>query len=155
MQAHPGLSKQERKRVFLVIESRKLSAEASVHAAQNERLPVRAVVQVMLSEQDKLSKHMDWSGGMSPGVGRCVSKRGIVSSQEMEIRRLKEEVVMLERQCVRMERQIEKLLQKKKGYFSWKKLGFKATPVEEDAVAAEAAFRLNTPMQMKARLVDK
>ncbi|XP_057772939.1 root phototropism protein 3 [Salvia miltiorrhiza] len=124
LKAHPGLSKQERKRLCMLIESRKLSTEACLHASQNERLPVRAVIQVLLSEQDKLSRHIEWSGSLSPFVGpdmRCLSKREVMS-QQMEMKRLKEDVVMLQRQCTSMERQIQKLL-KKKGYFSWKKLG--------------------------------
>ncbi|KAL7140012.1 hypothetical protein ABFS83_09G092100 [Erythranthe nasuta] len=132
LKAHPGLTKQERKRVWGLIESRKLSAEASHHAAQNERLPVRAVIQVLLSEQNKIVKNIDWSGSLigarSPGMfgldgpARCVSKRETIA--QMEIKRLKEDVLVLQCQCMNMEKQIEKLLEKKKkGYiFSWKKL---------------------------------
>ncbi|KAI3455368.1 hypothetical protein Pfo_012031 [Paulownia fortunei] len=165
LKAHPGLSKQEKKGLCNLIDSRKLSAEASLHAAKNERLPVRAVIQVLLSEQTKLSKHIDWSGSLggtrSPGIGldvpvRCLSKREMIT-QQMEIKRLKEDVLRLESQCMNMERQIEKLLEKKKGYFSWKKLGipvFKANKIGEvGGDAGEAAVGLKTPMEMKARLV--
>ncbi|KAL0319184.1 UNVERIFIED_CONTAM: Root phototropism protein 3 [Sesamum angustifolium] len=51
LKAHPGLTKQDRKRLCTLIDSRKLSAEASLHAARNERLPVRAVIQVPLSNK--------------------------------------------------------------------------------------------------------
>lgn len=134
LKAHPGLSKQDRKRLFYLIDSRKLSQEASLHAAQNERLPVRAVIQVLLSEQVKLSKHViDWSGSLigacSPGMGldfpaRSLSKREMIM-QNMEIKRLKEDVLRLQSQCMNMEKQIDKLLLKKKGFFrgfvTWKK----------------------------------
>ncbi|GFP96785.1 BTB/POZ domain-containing protein at5g48800 [Phtheirospermum japonicum] len=130
LKAHPALSKQDRKRVFNLIDSRKLSTDASLHAAQNERLPVRAVIQVLLSEQNKLSKHIDWSGSLrSPVIGldgptptRCLSKREVNTPQRMEIRRLKEDVLRLQSQCMKMEKQIEKLLEKKKGFFSWKRI---------------------------------
>ncbi|XP_047959615.1 coleoptile phototropism protein 1 [Salvia hispanica] len=147
IKAHPGLSKQERKNLCMLMESRKLSTEACLHAAQNERLPVRAVIRVLLSEQDKLSKHMDWSGSLrSPGVGlaapaRCLSKREV--RQQIEIRRLKEDVAILQGQCLIMERQIEKLLEKKKGYFSWKRLGgtvFKASKIGETVAGASSPF---------------
>ncbi|XP_075512603.1 root phototropism protein 3-like [Primulina tabacum] len=135
LKAHPGVSKQDRTRLCSLIDSRKLSSEASLHAAQNERLPVRAVIQVLLSEQSKVTRHMEWSGSLSvarsPGIpglelpARCLSKREM-NVQQMEIKRLKEDVLRLQSQCMAMERQIEKMLEKKKqgGYFSWKKLGF-------------------------------
>ncbi|KAE8665502.1 hypothetical protein F3Y22_tig00112611pilonHSYRG00012 [Hibiscus syriacus] len=56
---------QERKVLCRLIDCQKLSPEASLHAAQNERLPVRAVNQVMFSEQTKLNRHVDWSGSFS------------------------------------------------------------------------------------------
>ncbi|KAL3633004.1 hypothetical protein CASFOL_025988 [Castilleja foliolosa] len=132
LKAHPSLSKQDRKRLFNLIDSRKLSTDASLHAAQNERLPVRAVIQVLLSEQNKLSKHIDWSGSLnglrSPLTGlegpttRCLSKREANTPQRMEIRRLKEDLLRLQSQCMKMEKQIEMLLEKNKGFFSWKRI---------------------------------
>ncbi|XP_071691647.1 root phototropism protein 3-like [Rutidosis leptorrhynchoides] len=55
LQAHPMLSEYQRKRICGVMNCQKLSMDACTHAAQNERLPVRVVVQVILSEQIKLS----------------------------------------------------------------------------------------------------
>ncbi|KAL0342059.1 UNVERIFIED_CONTAM: Coleoptile phototropism protein 1 [Sesamum calycinum] len=130
LKAHPGLTKQDRKRLCTLIDSRKLSADASLHAARNERLPVRAVIQVLLSEQTKLSKQVDWSGPLSsvrsPAVGpegpaRCMSRREMVA-QQMEIKRLKEDVLRLQSQCMKMEGVIEQMLEKKKGSSRWKKL---------------------------------
>ncbi|PWA99690.1 BTB/POZ fold [Artemisia annua] len=55
LKAHPLLSEHERRRLCRVMDCQKLSTDACTHAAQNERLPVRTVVQVILSEQIKLS----------------------------------------------------------------------------------------------------
>uniref|UniRef100_A0A2P2LY16 Root phototropism protein 3 n=1 Tax=Rhizophora mucronata TaxID=61149 RepID=A0A2P2LY16_RHIMU len=55
LKAHPMLSEHERKRLCRVIDCQKLSMEACMHAAQNERLPLRVVVQVLFSEQVKIS----------------------------------------------------------------------------------------------------
>lgn len=55
MQAHPTLSEHERKRLCCVMDCQKLSVDACMHAAQNERLPLRVVVQVLFSEQVKIS----------------------------------------------------------------------------------------------------
>ncbi|XP_034695394.1 coleoptile phototropism protein 1 [Vitis riparia] len=171
LKAHPGVSKQDRKVLCRIIDSRKLSPEASFHAAHNERLPVRAVIQVLLSEQTKLTRQLDWSGSFSgtrspkPGVlehpSRCPSKREI-SSQQAEIRRLREEVRRLQGQCSAMQGQIERLLEKKKGLFKWKKLvmpSFRSTGVDAGSIGekiqgreegeGEAAFGQQTPLDFK------
>ncbi|KAF6165570.1 hypothetical protein GIB67_006460 [Kingdonia uniflora] len=56
LKAHPTLSEHERKRLCRVMDCQKLSIDACMHAAQNERLPLRVVVQVLFSEQVKISK---------------------------------------------------------------------------------------------------
>jgi hypothetical protein len=112
MQAHPQASKEERRSLCRVIDARKLSAEAAAHAVQNDRLPVRCVVQVLFSEHgSKLSRLADWSGSFrslqsrSPAAldissaaaaaARCPSKREVVS-QHHEMRRLREDVARLQ-----------------------------------------------------------
>ncbi|XP_077213319.1 phototropic-responsive NPH3 family protein [Tasmannia lanceolata] len=55
LKAHPTLSEHERKRLCRVMDCQKLSIDACMHAAQNERLPLRVVVQVIFSEQIKIS----------------------------------------------------------------------------------------------------
>lgn len=55
VQAHPSLTEHERKRLCRVMDCQKLSIDACMHAAQNERLPLRVVVQVLFSEQVKIS----------------------------------------------------------------------------------------------------
>lgn len=55
LKAHPTLSEHERKRICRVMDCQKLSIDACMHAAQNERLPLRVVVQVLFSEQVKIS----------------------------------------------------------------------------------------------------
>ncbi|KFK38904.1 hypothetical protein AALP_AA3G175900 [Arabis alpina] len=144
LKAHPTVLKQERKEICRLIDSRKLSPEAALHAAQNDRLPVRAIIRVLFNEQTKLSRHMDWSGSSicsttrSPtnpsgshyfdaGSGaRCLSKREM-NVQQAEIRRLREDVVRLQSECGAMHLQLERLMEKKssgsKGFFRWKRLG--------------------------------
>jgi len=45
------LTKAERKKICGLMDVKKLTVEASMHAAQNERLPLRVVVQVLYFEQ--------------------------------------------------------------------------------------------------------
>src|SRR4051812_17279289 len=55
VQEHPSLSKSEKKRLCGLMDCKKLTAEASSHAVQNERLPLRLVVQVLFFEQVRTS----------------------------------------------------------------------------------------------------
>eukprot|EP00268_Persea_americana_P045967 TRINITY_DN4712_c0_g3_i1.p1 TRINITY_DN4712_c0_g3~~TRINITY_DN4712_c0_g3_i1.p1 ORF type:complete len:636 (+),score=113.79 TRINITY_DN4712_c0_g3_i1:291-2198(+) len=49
--AHPWLSEDDREQLFSVINCQKLSLDACAHASQNERLPLRVVLQVLFFEQ--------------------------------------------------------------------------------------------------------
>ncbi|KNA12490.1 hypothetical protein SOVF_125210 [Spinacia oleracea] len=51
LKTHLELTKSERKRLCRVLDCKKLSMEACMHAAQNELLPLRVVVQVLFFEQ--------------------------------------------------------------------------------------------------------
>ncbi|XP_047341583.1 BTB/POZ domain-containing protein NPY1 [Impatiens glandulifera] len=55
LKEHPNVTKAERKKVSSLMDVKKLTAEASAHAAQNERLPLRVVVQVLFFEQVRTS----------------------------------------------------------------------------------------------------
>ncbi|KAL6897821.1 hypothetical protein ACP4OV_006780 [Aristida adscensionis] len=102
---HPRASKEERRSLCRLIDARKLSAEAAAHAVQNDRLPVRCLVQVLF-----LSDHggaggqpithrrlADWSGlggggsfrdpQSAAGSARCPLKREVLA-QHHELRRL-------------------------------------------------------------------
>ncbi|KAI4970840.1 hypothetical protein ZWY2020_001754 [Hordeum vulgare] len=51
LKMHPNLSKVEKRRISSLMDVKKLSKEASIHAAQNDRLPLRVVLQVLFFEQ--------------------------------------------------------------------------------------------------------
>ncbi|XP_050206191.1 BTB/POZ domain-containing protein At1g67900 [Mercurialis annua] len=51
LKTHPDLNKTERKRLCRTLDCKKLTVEACMHAAQNELLPLRVVVQVLFFEQ--------------------------------------------------------------------------------------------------------
>ncbi|RRT69592.1 hypothetical protein B296_00037248 [Ensete ventricosum] len=50
---HPELDKNARKQLCRILDCKKLSVEACMHAAQNELLPLRVVVQVLFFEQSR------------------------------------------------------------------------------------------------------
>ncbi|KAJ7982471.1 BTB/POZ domain-containing protein [Quillaja saponaria] len=54
LKAHPWLTDSEREQLCRLMNCQKLSLEASAHAAQNERLPLRVIVQVLFFEQLRL-----------------------------------------------------------------------------------------------------
>uniref|UniRef100_A0ACD5U7A9 Uncharacterized protein n=1 Tax=Avena sativa TaxID=4498 RepID=A0ACD5U7A9_AVESA len=126
LKAHPQASKEERRSLCRVIDARKLSAEAAAHAVQNDRLPVRCVVQVLFSEHgSRLSRLADWSGSfrsldLSSSAARCPSKREVVS-QHHELRRLREDVARLQVQCHALQAQVERLGsdRRRRGLFKW------------------------------------
>ncbi|CAM0875901.1 unnamed protein product [Alopecurus aequalis] len=55
LKEHSSLSKSEKKRLCGLMDCKKLSQEACMHAVQNERLPLRVVVQVLFFEQVRAS----------------------------------------------------------------------------------------------------
>ncbi|KAJ0249260.1 Non-phototropic hypocotyl protein [Hirschfeldia incana] len=119
LKAHPQVMKQERKELCRLIDSRKLSPEAALHAAQNDRLPVRSIIRVLFTEQTKVSRHIDWSPSGShysePGSGpQCLSKREM-NVQQAEIKRLRDDVLRLQSECGAMHMQLERLMEKKSG----------------------------------------
>lgn len=54
LKAHPWITEADREKICGVMDCQKLTLEACTHAAQNERLPLRAVVQVLFFEQLQL-----------------------------------------------------------------------------------------------------
>ncbi|XP_057722772.1 BTB/POZ domain-containing protein NPY1 isoform X3 [Arachis stenosperma] len=55
LKEHPGLTKAEKKNICGLMDVKKLTIDASTHAAQNDRLPLRVIVQVLYFEQVKAS----------------------------------------------------------------------------------------------------
>ncbi|KAE9466802.1 hypothetical protein C3L33_01297, partial [Rhododendron williamsianum] len=68
MMEHPGISKSERKRICKLMDCKKLSADACKHAVQNERLPMRVVVQVLFFEQVRTTTSSSSGGCTTPDL---------------------------------------------------------------------------------------
>ncbi|XVE93493.1 hypothetical protein REPUB_Repub01dG0197400 [Reevesia pubescens] len=65
LKEHPWISKSERKRICKLMDCKKLSVDACMHAVQNERLPLRVVVQVLFFEQVRAAAS---SGSSTPDL---------------------------------------------------------------------------------------
>ncbi|KAI9110568.1 hypothetical protein K1719_018434 [Acacia pycnantha] len=67
LKVHANMKESERNRLCKTIDCQKLSEEAGSHAAQNDRLPVQMLVQVLYFEQIRLRNAMSGGGGGGGG----------------------------------------------------------------------------------------
>lgn len=129
LKAHPWISEAEREKICGILDCQKLTLEACTHAAQNERLPLRAVVQVLFFEQLQLRHAIagtlmagDAGGGGeevedNDGVGpvanigsstwRAAVRENLVMRQDVDSMRVR--VHELEKECTTMKKAIQKI----------------------------------------------
>ncbi|VFQ68389.1 unnamed protein product [Cuscuta campestris] len=78
LKEHPGMSKSERKRICRLMDCKKLSPDACMHAIQNDRLPLRVVVQILFFEQVKsaaaANNASSSSGSTTPDLPAAAAK---------------------------------------------------------------------------------
>ncbi|XP_010266412.1 PREDICTED: root phototropism protein 3 [Nelumbo nucifera] len=151
LKAHPTLSEHERKRLCRVMDCQKLSMDACMHAAQNERLPLRVVVQVLFSEQVKISNaianstlNLKESGGEAQHYQPMVSTRKAllegtpqsfqegwatekkdINTLKFELESMKAKYLELQNDMDSLQRQFDKMSNKKHSSAwtnGWKKL---------------------------------
>ncbi|KAF8652951.1 hypothetical protein HU200_062382 [Digitaria exilis] len=90
LKAHPEMSKSGRKRLCRVLNCRKLSEKACAHAAQNELLPLRVVVQVLFFEHARAAAMASGGNGaaaaaeLMPSNIRALLSKASGSSEEDE-----------------------------------------------------------------------
>ncbi|KAJ6690454.1 hypothetical protein OIU85_006694 [Salix viminalis] len=120
LKAHPWLTDSEREQLCRLMNCQKFSLEASTHAAQNERLPLRVIVQVLFFEQLRLrtsvsswffvSENLDNSQNLSGNLARndLHPQAGGIHGRIM-VDDMKERVSELEKEYFSMKQEIEKL----------------------------------------------
>ncbi|KAG2316927.1 hypothetical protein Bca4012_067821 [Brassica carinata] len=74
LKEHPGISKSEKKSICRLMDCRKLSPEACAHAVQNERLPLRVVVQILFFEQVRATSKPSLPPSGSHGSSRTTTE---------------------------------------------------------------------------------
>ncbi|XP_062225153.1 coleoptile phototropism protein 1-like isoform X1 [Phragmites australis] len=99
LKAHPAATEHERKRLCRALDCGKLSREVRMHAAQNERLPLRVVVHVLLSEQAKMTSALAKVGKKEEDVNALRQQVDSVNAKYNELQR---EVELLQKQVERM-----------------------------------------------------
>ncbi|KAI3514538.1 hypothetical protein L1887_13030 [Cichorium endivia] len=130
LKAHHGLSDFDKKKLCKLIDFNKLSPEAGAHAAQNERLPLPSIVQVLYIEQLRLRNalcsnypeddlkppvhHQSWrinSGGLSAAMSpkdNYASLRRENRELKLELTRLRMRLNDFEKEHVCMKRSMQK-----------------------------------------------
>ncbi|KAE9619707.1 putative SKP1/BTB/POZ domain, NPH3 domain-containing protein [Lupinus albus] len=122
LEAHPWLVDSEREQFCRVMNVQKLSLEASTHAAQNERLPIRVIVQVLFFEQLRLRTSIStWlfvvnvenSQNPNGNLGFLRSNNG---QQQGHDHNLRDRVKELENECLDIRKELKKLAKTKKSW---------------------------------------
>ncbi|XP_016470393.1 BTB/POZ domain-containing protein At5g03250-like [Nicotiana tabacum] len=121
LKAHPWLTDSEREQICRLMNCQKLSLEACTHAAQNERLPLRVIVQVLFFEQLRLrtsisgwffvSDNLDNSQSSLRGGNRDTNTANGMGSSIDDVR---ERVAELEKECNSMKQEFKKVVKTKK-----------------------------------------
>ncbi|CAA7034620.1 unnamed protein product [Microthlaspi erraticum] len=74
LKQHPEITKSEKKSICRLMDCRKLSPEACAHAVQNERLPLRVVVQILFFEQVRATTKPSLPASGSHGSSRTTTE---------------------------------------------------------------------------------
>ncbi|RWR88751.1 BTB/POZ domain-containing-like protein [Cinnamomum micranthum f. kanehirae] len=142
LKAHPWVSDSERVQLCRLMDCQKLSLEACTHAAQNERLPLRVVVQVLFFEQLQLrtsiagcflvSDNLDGSRPLRSGLAAGPNEGGWATAvRENQVLKvgmdsMRMRVTELEKECSSMRQEIVKLGHARRTWSSVsRKFGFK------------------------------
>ncbi|KAE8670681.1 hypothetical protein F3Y22_tig00112114pilonHSYRG00148 [Hibiscus syriacus] len=128
----------------------KLSLEASTHATQNERLPLRFIVQVIFFEQlrlrtsitgclfvsDNLENSRNPTGNNAESAS--IAHVGAVRDRSAEADDIKERISELEKGCLSMKEELEKLVKAKRGWNIFlKNVGFRSKSKSIDLKTAK------------------
>lgn len=108
-QAHQLLTEAERKKICRLMDYQRLSREACAHAAQNDRLPVQTVVQVLFYEQQRIrdSASSSFIGGDSPAPSHKSGYSTNFDDPADELLKLKRENDNLKLELVKMRMQMK------------------------------------------------
>lgn len=167
--AHPWLSAKEKEQLCNIIDFQKLSIDACAHASQNDRLPLRAVLQVLFFEQLHLRSALagcfhvvDTESGPAAPVtgpsdmaGQIVQRDGWVTVVrenqvlKVDLERMKSRVGELEEEFSKIKQEMRKVT-KSHSYLSSprflaRKIGCKLLPQSSDTQLDVVESTVPTP----------
>ncbi|OIT20760.1 PREDICTED: BTB/POZ domain-containing protein DOT3-like [Nicotiana attenuata] len=130
LKTHPSLSEHDRRRLCKIMDCGKLSLDACAHAAQNDRLPLRIVIQVLFSEQVKMKAaiqgkdHIPSDDESDKESSQSPSKKEVKSLKE-ELEKIKIQMEELQRDYSELQHDYEKVSNKNtktSWTFGWRKM---------------------------------
>ncbi|KAL2481410.1 BTB/POZ domain-containing protein [Abeliophyllum distichum] len=123
LKAHPWLTDSEREQICRLMNCQKLSLEASTHAAQNERLPLRVIVQVLFFEQMRLRTSISGWFFVSDNLENSQNPNSVLGLSKNDgldrgsgIEDMRERVTDLEKECQSMKKEFHKLVKTKRSW---------------------------------------
>ncbi|XP_074369194.1 BTB/POZ domain-containing protein At5g03250-like [Apium graveolens] len=114
LKAHPWLTDLEREQICRLMNCQKLSLEASTHAAQNERLPLRVIVQVLFFEQLRLRTSISGLFFISENLENSQNLRQVGCAQSDGMDEVKARVLELEKDCQGMKQELRRVVKRKR-----------------------------------------
>lgn len=124
LKTHPSLSEHERRRLCRIMNCQKLSLDACMHVAQNDRLPLKTVIQVLFSEQVKMrtamqSKEQTIEGNNRENDESWSSTRKEMTTLRTELEKVKEQMSELQRDYSELQQEYIKQINKQRRNSSW------------------------------------
>ncbi|KAK9990238.1 hypothetical protein SO802_025223 [Lithocarpus litseifolius] len=120
LKANRSLSEHDRRRLCKIMNCEKLSLDACMHAAQNDRLPLRTIVQVLLLEQLKMREEMlDKNGNTSEPEGNQSSTITEIKTMKAELENMKTKMEALQSDYSELQQEYGKLSNKHKNASGW------------------------------------
>ncbi|XP_058758871.1 BTB/POZ domain-containing protein DOT3-like [Vicia villosa] len=119
LKTHPSLTDHDRRRLCKIMNCEKLSLDACLHAAQNDRLPLRTVVQVLFAEQVKMRAAMQEKEPAQSGINsehevNQTSATIDIKTLKAELENVKSKMVELQNDYFDLQEEYKKLSNKEK-----------------------------------------
>ncbi|KVH84374.1 BTB/POZ domain-containing protein DOT3 [Cynara cardunculus var. scolymus] len=163
LKAHPALSEHERRRLCRSMDCQKLSIDACTHAAQNDRLPLRTVMQVLFAEQVKLRATMHKNqpatnnDNLDQDDNNCSFPKEEIKMLKVEVERIMVVIEDLQRDYTNLHQNCEKMIKKQNGWIlGWNK--FKKSTLfqgkldsNENREGKEKEKKINSILRLKRR----
>ncbi|XP_022774973.1 BTB/POZ domain-containing protein DOT3-like [Durio zibethinus] len=124
LKTHPSLSEHDRRRLCKIMNCEKLSFDACMHAAQNDRLPLQTVVQILFSEQAKMRMAMQGKEPLTRGDNSEQEEHRPSTNTEIkdlksELENVKTKMSELQNDYSDLQQEYERICNKQKNASGW------------------------------------
>ncbi|KAL1536725.1 BTB/POZ domain-containing protein DOT3-like isoform X1 [Salvia divinorum] len=124
LKTHPSLPDHERRRLCKVMNCGKLSLDACAHAAQNDRLPLRTMIEVLFAEQMKIRAAIQGSGQTETADKSDLESNASATNKEVntlkvELEKVKLQMAELQSDHSELQKQYKKQKTKQRNSSAW------------------------------------